>query len=223
MQKVSFPTSRGTATGHLAFPSGEAKAGALIVIHEWWGINAETLGKAEKFAQEGFVALALDIFDGQSTTEPARAAELATQMKSENAIEDIRGAAAFLAQHPRSNGKIGITGFCLGGGVTVAAAFHVEGLAAALAFYGNPRKDLVDFKKKTPPIQGHYAKTDHFADPARAEEIAAGVNAAGGSFEVFVYDAGHAFMRTGDPAAYHAPSAELAWSRALPFLRAHLA
>ena len=223
MEKVTFPSSRGTGTGHLALPSGTAKAGALIVIHEWWGINPETLGKAEKFADEGFVTMALDIFDGESTSDQARAAELATNMKTENALEDIRGAVAFLAQHPRSNGKIGITGFCLGGGVTLAAAFHVDGLAAAMPFYGLPRKDLVDFKLKTPPIQGHYAKTDAFADPARAEEIAAGINAAGGSFEVFVYDGGHAFMRGGNAVSYHAPSAELAWSRALPFLRAHLA
>ncbi len=223
MEKVSFPTARGTGHGHLGVPAGTTTSGALIVIHEWWGINPETLAKAETFASEGFVTLALDIFDGESTADPARAAELATNMKTENALDEIRAAASFLAQHPRSNGKVGITGFCLGGGVAVAAAFHVEGIAAALPFYGNPRRDLVDFTKKTPPIQGHYAKVDSFADPSRAEEIAAGVNAAGGSFEVFVYDGGHAFMRGGGAPTYHAASAELAWSRALPFLRAHLA
>lgn len=223
MSVFTFPTTAAaTATGYLSVPPGSARSGALIVIHEWWGLNDETRAMADRLASEGFLALAVDLYRGAVTADPAEAMRLSSAMKTEEALDDLRGAIAALASHERSNGKVGVTGFCLGGAVTLSAAFQVEGLSAALPFYGNPRADLVDFAKKTPPIQGHFAKRDTFVDAARTRAIADGVNAAGGSFELFVYEANHAFMRVGDDTAYDAPSAELAWSRAIPFLHAHL-
>ncbi|MFO0613846.1 MAG: dienelactone hydrolase family protein [Polyangiaceae bacterium] len=218
MDRVTF----GSTSGDLAVPAGDGKHGALVVIHEWWGLNDDTRRLAARFADEGFLALAVDIYHGPVTSEPSEAMRLSSEMKTENALEDIRAAVAFLAAHPRSNGRAAVTGFCLGGAVALAAAFQVDGLSAAIPFYGIPRADFVDFAKKTPPIQGHYASKDTFVDAERTRAIAEGVRAAGGSFELFVYEANHAFMRAGDPAAYDEASAKLAWSRAVPFLRSHI-
>lgn len=152
MSLVTFPTPAGTeASGYLALPSGSERRGALMVIHEWWGLNDETRAMTDRFAAEGFLALAVDLYRGAVTADPAEAMRLSSQMKTEEALVDLRGAITLLASHARSNGKVGITGFCLGGAVTLSAAFQVDGLSAALPFYGNPRADLVDFARRTPP------------------------------------------------------------------------
>lgn len=219
MANVTFST----AVGDLTAPPGEGPAGGLLIVHEWWGLNDDIRAIARRFAAEGFLTLAVDVYGGEVTDDAARAAKLSSEMKTERALEVLRGAAATLRAHPRSNGKVGVTGFCLGGALTLAAAFQIDGLAAALPFYGNPRADLVDFARKTPPIQGHYAMRDGFVDPARTKAIVDGVNAAGGAFEYHLYDANHAFMRASDEVSYDEDAAVLAWGRAIPFLRAHLA
>ncbi|MCC6525956.1 MAG: dienelactone hydrolase family protein [Polyangiaceae bacterium] len=223
MEKITFPTALGPGAGSLACPTVE-RAPAVLVVHEWWGLNADIEGLAERLAAEGFVALAVDLYGGRSTTEGAVAMQLAQELRSADAMAHLAGAAAWLRADPRTNGKVGITGFCLGGAMALAAAFQVPGLGAAVPFYGNPRGELVDFAAKTPPIQGHYAAVDGFVDVERTRTIAEGVRAAGGVMELHVYPppAGHAFMRASDPAVYHAASAALAWGRAVAFLRQHL-
>lgn len=223
MERVTFSSAKGEASGELAVPAGSGRAGAVIVIHEWWGLNAHTRDVTERLAAEGFLAIALDIYHGKVTTDATAAMKLANEMNTADALEEIRAALAFLRAHSRSNGKVAVIGFCLGGSVSLAAAFQVDGLAAALPFYGNPRADLVDFSRPTPPIQGHYAAQDAHVNVERTREIAKGVEEAGGLFELHVYDAGHAFMRSTDPAVYDAVSAKTAWERSIRFLRGHLA
>jgi carboxymethylenebutenolidase len=223
VERVTFARVGGEASGEIALPVGEGSRGAVIVIHEWWGLNAHIRDVCERLAAEGFIALAVDIYGGKVTADPAVAMQLANEMKTTEALDDIRGALAFLRSHPKCNGRVAIAGFCLGGAVSLAAAFQVEGLAAALPFYGNARADLVDFERAVPPIQGHYAANDSHVNVARTREIAAGVEQHGGVFELHVYEAGHAFMRSNDPAAYEPVAAKMAWERSLRFLRAHLA
>ena len=222
MKTVSFPIDGGRASGELALPS-VARAPALVIVHEWWGVNDDVRRIARRFADEGYVALAVDLYHGQSTTDPAVAMQLSNDLDTGVAMREIAGAVAFLGAHEATNGKVGVTGFCLGGAMALAAAFNVEGLSAALPFYGNPRADFVHLDRKTPPIQGHYAKNDAFIDVTKTRAIGEGVRSHGGAFELFEYDAGHAFMREADPSAYHEPSAKLAWERAFAFLRKTLA
>ncbi len=134
-------------------------------------------------------------------------------------MDKIAGAVGFLAP---THSKIGITGFCLGGSMALAAALNVKGIAAAVPFYGTPREEFAQFKGDAPPILGHYAKSDPFVRAERVRELEARAEAAGDRFEVHFYEGGHAFMRKGHP-EYDAPSAELAWSRTLAFFRARLA
>lgn len=211
----------GTARAALALPDGSDKHGAIVIAHEWWGLNEEIQKQAERFAAEGFLALAVDLYGGQVTDDAARAMELSSSVKTMEAMKVIEGAVNTLSAHPRSNGRIGVTGFCLGGAMTLAAAANVEGLSAALPFYGTPKDEFLHVDRMKMPIQGHYAKDDPFVSAERAAAIRDRVNAAGGRMEVFFYDGGHAFMRD-DPSTYHEASAKLAWSRAIAFLRENL-
>jgi carboxymethylenebutenolidase len=134
----------------------------------------------------------------------------------------IEAGARWLAGQARSNTRVAVTGFCLGGAMTLAAACNIEGLGAAVPFYGTPKDEYANGWRAKAPILGHYAKNDGFVSIERARAVAAMVNANGGSFELHEYDAGHAFMREADPTAYHAPSADLAWARTITFLNKHL-
>ncbi len=137
-----------------------------------------------------------------------------------SAVAEIGAAVSFLSTHERSNGKVGVIGFCLGGGLTLAAGVNVPGISALAPFYGNPGP--LDFSKITAPVQAHFAKRDDWATLAGAEEIKRQVDAAGKTtMELHAYDAGHAFMRFTD-GHYDAPAAKLAWDRVVPFLHEHL-
>lgn len=211
----------GKARAVLAAPEGEGKRGALVVIHEWWGLNDEIIKQAERFAGMGLLALAVDLYKGEVTDRPERAMQLSGAMKTQEAMEVVQAAVRWLASRPSSNGKVGVTGFCLGGAMALAAAANVEGLSAILPFYGTPKDEFLHYDRMRAPIQGHYAKNDTFVSSERAAQVRDRVNAAGGQMELFFYDAGHAFLRD-DPSAYHAESAALALSRAEAFLRKEL-
>jgi carboxymethylenebutenolidase len=217
---LSIPDGR-TTTATLHLPA-KLPAPAVIVVHEWWGVNADIQEHAARFAAEGFVAVVPDLYFGESTSDAGRAMELSSAMKTATSMQIVEAAVKALAGDGRCTGKVGITGFCLGGGQALAAACTVPGIAAAVPFYGSPLDAFVRFSKDTPPIQGHYAKSDPFVDPERVRRIHASAEAAGARYELHFYDGGHAFLRRSEPSTYHAPSAELAWPRAVDFLRREL-
>jgi carboxymethylenebutenolidase len=139
------------------------------------------------------------------------------------AVGEIGAALAHLKELPRSNGKVGVLGFCLGGALTFATVARVPGIACAVPFYGVPDLSKLDFSKVTAPIQAHFAGHDDWASPDKARKIQKELEALGKSMELHVYDgAGHAFMRQQDPTKYHAASATKAWERTIAFLKQHL-
>lgn len=222
LQKIDLQTSVGGAAAELALPAGDAKAPGILIAHEWWGLNDQIRDMAARFASEGFIAVALDLFGGNVTTDPSVAMRLTTEMKTSDAIQIMTAAAAAVKAHPRSNGHVAVTGFCLGGGMALAAACNVPGLSAVVPFYGTPRDEYSNGWMSTVPILGHYATEDPFVQRSRVESIAKAVRANGGSFELHLYDAGHAFMRATDPGTYNAEAATAAWQRTMSFLRGHL-
>ncbi len=219
---IEIATKGGPAAAELLLPEGDARVPGIVVVHEWWGINDDIRRLLARFAAEGIAALAVDLYGGRSTTDAAQAMELANEMKTTRALEIMAAGVELLASHPRSTGKVAVTGFCLGGGMALVAAFNVPTLSAAVPFYGTGRDEYCNAWQTKVPILGHYSKPDSFVSIERARKIAQAVNDAGGSFELCEYDAGHAFMREADPSAYHEPSAKLAWDRTLTFLRRHL-
>lgn len=221
---VSFDApSVGVTHGYLSLPPGEARAPAVVVAHEWWGLNDDIRSICDRFAAEGFATLAVDLYKGRSTNDAAEAMQLVNDMKTEEAMKAIEGAVAYLGAHPRCEGKkVGVTGFCLGGAMSIAAACTVAGISAAVPFYGIPRPDFVDFTGGRPPILAHFGKNDGSITPDRIERVAAAAAAAGSRFELCLYEAGHAFMRAHDPKAYEPTSAALAWKHTVDFFRAEL-
>ncbi|MDB4936419.1 MAG: hypothetical protein JWP87_3391 [Labilithrix sp.] len=221
---VSFKGKGGTdEKGELAEPSGSAKAPAVVLIQEWWGVNAHVKSLAERLAKEGFLVLAPDLYHGKIAKDAEEAGALMTALDTAQAMKEIAGAVAYLKEHPRGNGKVGVIGFCMGGALSFAAACHVEGLSAVVPFYGTPPADKVDYAKVTAPILAHFGKNDDWATVAKAEEIKAKLDALGKPMQLEVYDAGHAFVNDTRPEAYDEKSAKLAWQRSVEFLKKNLA
>jgi carboxymethylenebutenolidase len=177
---------------------------------------------ADRLAKEGFLVVAPDLYHGKVTKDPGEAGKLMTELDTLKAVEEIAGAVAYLKEHPRSNGKVGVMGFCMGGALSFAAACHVEGLGAVVPFYGIPPADKVDYSKVTAPIMTHVAKHDEWVTVEKVEEIKKQLEGRGHPIEVHVYDAQHAFVNDTRPDVYHAENAKLAWERTVAFLKKHL-
>lgn len=220
---VQFSTKAGgQIEGALCEPSGSGKTGALVVVHEWHGLNEVMKLHCEQFAQAGFLALVPDLFHGKIAKNDDEAAKLITTFDFRKAVGEIGEAVAHLRAHPRCNGRVAVVGFCLGGALTLAAARHVPALEAAVPFYGLPRIPSDEFTDVKTPICGHYARVDDWANPSVAEEIQGKVRSGGGQMDLYVYDAKHAFMRSTDASVYDPKSAELAWRRTVDFLHQHI-
>lgn len=221
--QVKFATKvGGQVEGALAEPAGASKVPGLVVVQEWWGINAHMKSLCDRLAQEGFLAVAPDLFHGVLPSTTEQAAQTMGALDKKKAVSEVGDAVAWLKTQPRCTGKVGVIGFCLGGALTFAAARYVEGLSAAVPFYGLPEIAPNDFGSVRVPIQAHFGKKDDWAKASVAEQIQKSVRAGGGQMDLFVYDAGHAFMRVGDASVHDEPSAKVAWKRAVEFLKSHL-
>jgi carboxymethylenebutenolidase len=221
---VRFGAKDGSeVAGELAEPSGSGKAPSVVLIQEYWGLNAHVKSLVDRLAKEGFLVVAPDLYHGKIAKDASEAGKLMTELDTLVAVKEIGAAAAYLKEHPRGNGKVGVIGFCLGGALAFASATHVPGLSAVVPFYGVPPADKVDYSKVTAPILAHFAKTDAWASVDKAEAIKKQVEAAGATMQLEVYDAGHAFMNDTRPEAYDEKSAKLAWQRTVDFLKKTLA
>ena len=212
----------GQLEGALAEPSGTSKAGGLVVIHEWWGLSEHIKALCDRFAQAGILAVAPDLFHGKRPSTQPEAAQTMMELDRKRAVAEIGDATAFLNGHPRNNGKVAAIGFCMGGSLAFAAARQVEGLVAAVPFYGLPEVPVEEFAKVRIPIQAHFAKKDDWAKASVAADIQRTVRSGGGQMDLYVYESGHAFMRATDPHVYDEKNSKVAWERALEFLKKHL-
>ncbi len=225
--QVSFKAKSGEqVSGALAEPSGSGKAGAIVLVQEWWGLNDHIKSLASRMAKEGFLVLAPDLYHG-FVVKPGDVPEAQKRMQALDtmkAVDEIAGAVSFLEEHARSNGKIGVTGFCLGGALTLASACHIPGLSAAVAFYGTPPDEKVDWSKPTAPIMMHIAQKDEWVTVKRAEDVKSKIESAGKTkVELHTYDAQHAFVNDTRPEAYSPDNAKLAWQRTVDFFKKYLA
>jgi carboxymethylenebutenolidase len=212
----------GKLEGEMAEPEGGGKAGGLVVIQEWHGLTDQMKGKVERLAKAGYLAIAPDLYHGNVAKNDDEAQELMGKVDWQQATSEIGAAAQYLRSNSRSNGKVGVLGFCMGGALTLAASRFIDGLACGVVFYGIPQVPIDEFAKMKTPILAHFAKKDDWASPDKAEEIRKQVLAGGGSMELFIYDAGHAFMRDGDPSRFDAEASKVAWARTVEFLKKHL-
>jgi carboxymethylenebutenolidase len=204
---------------YLALPHPDGRHGAIVVLHEWWGVNDQIRSIADRWASQGFVALVPDLYDGRVATTSADAEALMKALDFEQAMQTIAAAVASLRTHERSNGKVAISGYCMGGALAFAAATRVRELAAVAPFYGLP--PAADWSKVDAPIQAHFAAHDDWATVAGAQKIESALAARGASMELHVYDAQHAFCNDRRPEVFDPDAAAQAWERTLAFVRSH--
>jgi carboxymethylenebutenolidase len=219
--RIGFGRADGQAAeGYLA-KAGRARAPGVVVIQEWWGLQDQIKGICDRLALAGYDALAPDLYAG--TVVPYHDTEAAgREMNSLNFLEAtdqvVRGAAQFLK---RTGVKVGLTGFCLGGAVTILGACRISELTAAVAFYGLPPETVASAKDVRVPLQGHFANRDDWCTPAAVDTFEAGLKAAGKTAEIFRYEADHAFVNE-QRDVHDRAAAELAWERMLAFWSQHL-
>jgi carboxymethylenebutenolidase len=213
--------------GYLAEPANAAGAPAVVVIQEWWGLNDQIRGVADRLASAGYLALVPDLYRGKSTVEREEAHHLMSGLDfGDAATQDVRGAIQFLKTRAA---KVGCVGFCMGGALTLLAAVNDPELDAAVTFYGYPPLEYVDAAKIRIPLQGHWATQDEFFKIDGVAPLEAKLREASVSFEFHRYLARHAFANeqavgTGRIAEtqYDPAWAEQAWDRTFTFFAKHL-
>ena len=206
-------------SGYLAIPAEADKAPGVVVIQEWWGINDQIKGVADKLVGLGYRALVPDLYKGKVTLDAAEAKHLMNNLNFGEAVsQDIRGAAQYLKQ---SSAKVGVLGFCMGGALTVLAAVFLKEIAAAVSWYGFPPEQAADVKTISIPLQLHFAEKDASFSPENARALEAKLREAKINFEPYWYDAEHAFGNETGP-KYNPAAAKLAWDRTIAFLAKYL-
>jgi carboxymethylenebutenolidase len=223
-QNVSFPSNGGEAHGYLAAPAAGPGPG-LIVIQEWWGLTEHIADITDRFAAEGFVALAPDLYGGPTTHDAGEAAELMQKLPVGQATRDLSGAVDFLLGRDDVAGdQVGAVGFCMGGAfVLTLAALEGGKIAAAVPFY--PVGALPDdYAGLQAAVQAHFGEGDEFVPIAQADQLAEQIRSGTGREpEIHRYPAGHAFVNDANLLGTHdAEQAQLAWDRAVAFLKEHL-
>ena len=203
-QTVSYPSGSETVSGYLALPSGSGKHPAIIVIHEWWGLNDWVKQQADKFAGQGYVALAVDLYRGQSAKTPDDAHILMRGLPDDRGLRDLEAAFTYLSSRPDVQaGKIGSIGWCMGGGWSIKLAEDQPKLAAFVVNYGPlPTDDAIIAKIKAPML-GNFGADDKGIPPSAVQAFAAAMKKEGSTPDIKVYDgAGHAFQNPSNKDGY---------------------
>lgn len=221
---IAFESDGVGTEGYLALPPSGHGPG-LLVIQEYWGLVDHIESVTDRFAAAGFVALAPDLYHGETTTRPDEAGRKMMALDIQRVASELRAAAVHLLSLPAvSPKKIAVVGFCMGGQLALAAATeHGDVIHAGVDYYGIHPSVSLDFGKLAVPVLAHFGRRDEYIPEAQARELIAAIEREGGRVEGYFYDAGHAFFNDTRPEVYDDASAELSWGRTIDFLNAHLA
>ena len=218
---VDFPSNGGTTQGYLATPTS-GKGPGVLVIQEWWGLVPHIKRVADRFAAEGFSALAPDMYHGKTADEPDGAGKLFMALNIAQAEKDLGGAAKYLGQQS-STAKVGCVGFCMGGQLALFAATLNPNVGAVVDFYGIHPNVKPDYAKLSGPVLGLFAEKDGFVTPQTAREVDAAIKKAGKQSEIHIYpNVDHAFFNEDNTGAYNKAAADDAWRRTITFFRQNL-
>jgi carboxymethylenebutenolidase len=218
-ETVSYKSGGDTVSGYLALPDGAGRHPAIVVIHEWWGLNDWVKEQAQKFAQQGYVALAVDLYRGQVASDQGHAHELARGLPQDRAVRDLVAAFDYLASRPDVDpAKIGSVGWCMGGGYSLLLAENEPKLAACAVNYGAMPTDPAIIQKIQAPVLGNFGAEDRGITPDAVHDFESAMKAASKTIDVKIYDgAGHAFENPNNKAGYRPDAATDAWARMLGF------
>jgi carboxymethylenebutenolidase len=219
---ITFPSNGSEGHGYLAVPESGSGPG-VVVIQEWWGLNDQIKEVCDTYAEAGFVTLAPDLYRGELTAEPDEAGKFMMSLNLERAGKDMGGAIDALRNHPAVTSKgVGVTGYCMGGGLALLLATQrPDDVVAVAPYYGLiPWPVQPDYSKLRARVQGHYAENDDYAGPAKVRELDDELARLGKEAEFFVYPGTeHAFANHLRPEVYNAPAATEAWLRTVEFFR----
>jgi carboxymethylenebutenolidase len=226
-EMVEFPSNGGTGGGYLA-PAHEGAGLGVLVIQEWWGLVDHVVDVCDRFAAEGFTALAPDLYHGKTVPnrEPDEAAKAEMALDLERAARDLGGAVDFLLAHDSVRGHgVAVVGFCMGGGLALwLATLRPDAVRAVVPFYGiAPKGTEPDWSALGAAVEGHFAEHDDIAPPEAVAALEARLNELGKEARIFTYPGtSHAFFNDTRPEVYDEDAARQAWVRTLEFLRSKL-
>jgi carboxymethylenebutenolidase len=220
---IEFESNGGTASGYLSTPESGGGPG-VVVIQEWWGLVPHIKDVADRFAAEGFVALAPDLYHGGVAKSPDEAGKMMMALNISQTEKDLRGAVRCLLDAEETTGdRVGTVGFCMGGALSLYAASKNERVGACVVFYGIHPKVEPDFDNLRAPVLGVFAGKDDFVTPDAVRALEETMRGHGKSIESHTYpDSDHAFFNDTRPEVYDADASADAWRRTIEFLRANL-
>ncbi len=216
---VSYLSGKDTVTAYLCVPKGGGSFPAIMVIHEWWGLNDWVRGAAERLAREGYVTLAIDLYRGHVAGSSDEAHELMRGVPEDRASRDLRAGFEYLKGMKNiTPGKIGAVGWCMGGGYSLQAAVSIPELSATVVCYGRLVTDSAAIAGIRSPLLGIFGGQDRGIPEKSVREFEKTGQGLGKEFNMTVYpDAGHAFMNPGNSGGYREKDAEDAWGRIITF------
>jgi carboxymethylenebutenolidase len=211
-----------TESGYLARPEGDGPFPGVIVVQEWWGLNDHIKDLANRFAEEGFVALAPDLYRGVVATEPDAARSLVLELDLDSAIGQIQSSIDYLLSQDFADGdSVGTVGFCMGGRLVLRAATETSSIGATVAFYGTPLT-ANEVSSVTAPVMGNYGSRDGGIPASSVNAMRDALTAASIDNDIKIYDgAQHAFFNDTRP-SYHEEASKDAWTRTLEWFRKYV-
>ena len=219
-KSVSYKSGDEIVSGVLYTPAGKGPFPALIVIHEWWGLNDWVKEQASKFADEGYVALAVDLYRGKVATTPDLAHEIMRGVPEDRSRRDLQAAFDYLASQPNvRKDRIGSVGWCMGGGYSLNIALAEPKLAAAVINYGHLATDSAALRNINAAILGNFGGQDRGIPPEDVKKFQQTLDQLGKKADIKIYpDAGHAFENPNNKQGYRSDDAADAWKRTVEFL-----
>lgn len=212
---ISYKSGEETVTGYLAVPEGKGPFPALVVIHEWWGLNDWIKENARRFAGQGYVALAVDLYRGKVATDVDLAHELSRGLPEDRALRDLKAAVAYVRSRPDvEKNHIGSVGWCMGGGYSLTLALHQADLRACVICYGRLVTDKDALAKVGASVLGIFGGHDRGIPVESVRQFEKALKAAGKDVTLHLYEhAGHAFMNPNNKGGYRQADAEDAWKQ----------
>ena len=224
---VLFPSGNVTVRAYVAAPQTKERRSAIIVIQEWWGLTDHIKDVACRYAAEGYVAIAPDLYSrlgNALTTDPNEAGKLMNTLQQEDALKDLNATVAYLKSVPEVDAtRIGVTGFCMGGSYALMLPCVNKDIKAAVPFYGQVPNPDAPLQQLSSPVLYFYGEDDGWITKADVQRLAAGFKKYGKSGEIKTYPgAPHAFFRDTDKSVYRPEAAKDAWARTKAFFKQHL-
>lgn len=217
LQDVAITTAGGKSVhAALAMPQ-KTPAAAVLLIHEWWGLNDQIKSVAAKLAEEGYVALAVDLYDGKVATDAVGARSYMGQVQGGEATDTLASWIGWLKDHQATNGKVATVGWCFGGGWSLNASIAAP-VDGTIVYYGNVSRKAADLAALKGPVLGHFAREDQWINQAMVSGFEAEMKQAGKDLTAHWYDANHAFANP-TSARYDEADAALSWQRTQAFLK----